>query len=197
MDCTMVGHLIHQLRTAQGLTQKAVANRLNISDKTISKWESGRGCPDLSLLSGLSDVLGADILKLLNGDLNPDKADVGDIRLTRFYVCPACGNILTSTGKASVFCCGRKLNPLIPKQQNFNHIIALSVVANDYYLTIGHEMKKTHYIAFIAYVGDDRILLYRLHPEQEAAIRIPMMPPEGNLYAYCTQHGLWIQKLQG
>ena len=107
MDCMKVGKLILQLRTEKGLTQKQVADQLNISNKTISKWECGLGCPDVSLWEELANVLGADILKLLQGELNPNRPDVGKMDRVQFYVCPTCGNILTSTGAASIACCGR------------------------------------------------------------------------------------------
>jgi Predicted transcriptional regulators len=195
MDCAKVGQLICQLRKERGLTQKVIATALNISDKTISKWERGYGCPDISLLTGLSGVLGADILKLLEGDLDPNRKDSGNIRLTRFYVCPACGNILTSTGKASIFCCGRKLEPLIPMRQSPSHQMEVSVVDIEYYVTVRHEMRKDHYISFIAYVGADQFLVKRLYPEQDASVRIPLMQPGGKFYAYCTRDGLWAQPL--
>ena len=58
MDCMKVGKLILQFRTEKGLTQKQVADQLNISNKTISKWECGLGCPDVSLWEELANVLG-------------------------------------------------------------------------------------------------------------------------------------------
>lgn len=106
MDCMKVGKLIFQLRTEKGLTQKQVADQLNISNKTISKWECGLGCPDVSLWEELANVLGADILKLLQGELTPNRPDVGKMDRIQFYVCPVCGNILTSTGAASIACGG-------------------------------------------------------------------------------------------
>lgn len=195
MDCAKVGRIIYQLRKEQGLTQKTIANALNISDKAISKWERGYGCPDVSLLCGLSEILGADIQKLLDGNLDPNRPGNGNIRLTRFYLCPACGNILTSTGKASIFCCGRKLDPLSPTLQDPQHRMELSVVDMNDYVTIRHEMRKDHYIAFVAYVGADRILINRLYPEQDAAVCMPMLPPDGRLYGYCSRHGLWTQPI--
>lgn len=86
MDCMKVGKLILQLRTEKGLTQKQVADQLNISNKTISKWECGLGCPDVSLWEELANVLGADILKLLQGELTPNRPDVGKMDRIQFYV---------------------------------------------------------------------------------------------------------------
>lgn len=190
MDCAKVGRLIFQLRKEKGLTQQQVADLLNISNKTISKWECGLGCPDVTLWSELAAVLGADIQKMLEGKLDPNLPDVGKIDKIQFYVCPACGNILMSTGSASISCCGRKLRPLKPTPYTAEHEITVQEMDNDYYISIRHDMMKDHYIAFVAYVLYDRVLLTRLYPEQSAEARIPMIKNDGDLYLYCTKHGL-------
>lgn len=195
MDCTKIGKLIRQLREEQGFTQKNIADRLNISNKTVSKWERGFGCPDVSLLSELSTVLGVDIQKMLEGELEPNIPDIGNIKKIRFYVCPTCGNVLTSSSRASVFCCGRKLEPLMPKEQLDNHQMNIQEIDGEHYISIEHEMRKDHFISFIAYVGYDIILLKRLYPEQSASVGIPAVGRGGRLYAYCTRHGLWVQKM--
>lgn len=194
MDCAKVGKLILQLRKEKGLTQKNVADALNISNKTISKWECGMGCPDASLWSELSSILGADIQKMLEGELNPNSPDHGNIRKVKFYVCPLCGNILVSTSPASIFCCGRKLTALIPKEVK-EHSMDVQVMDIDYYISFDHEMRKSHYISFVAYVADDKVLLNKLYPEQTSAVRFPIMRGNGKLYAYCNHHGLWEQSI--
>ena len=191
MDCSKVGGLIFQLRKEKGMTQRQLADRLNISNKTVSKWECGNGAPDLSLWEELSAVLGADILKLLQGELAPNRRDVGKIDNIHFYVCPKCGNILTSTGKAGVTCCGRRLLPLSPSTDTAGHDIAVEETDGDYYVTVDHDMSKAHYICFAACVYDDRIWFQRLYPEQSPAFRIPIMKGGGSLYLYCTEHGLF------
>ena len=194
LDCAKVGKLILQLRKEKGLTQKNVAEALNISNKTISKWECGMGCPDASLWSELSGILGADIQKMLEGELNPNSPDYGNIRRVKFYVCPLCGNILVSTSPASIFCCGRKLTALIPKKMK-EHSLDVQVMDIDYYISFDHEMQKSHFISFVAYVADDKVLLNRLYPEQDSAVRFPIMSGSGKLYAYCNHHGLWEQSI--
>ncbi|KLU64167.1 helix-turn-helix protein [Desulfosporosinus acididurans] len=190
MDCAKVGRLIFHLRKEKGLTQQQVADLLNISNKTISKWECGLGCPDVTLWSELSAVLGADIQKMLEGKLDPNLPDIGKIDKIRFYVCPGCGNILTSTGNASISCCGRKLRPLNPVPHTAEHEITVQEMDLDYYISICHDMMKDHYITFVAYVLYDRVFLIRLYPEQSAEARIPMIKKGGDLYLYCTKHGL-------
>lgn len=192
LDCAKVGKLILQLRKEKGLTQKNVAEALNISNKTISKWECGMGCPDASLWSGLSSVLGVDIQKMLEGELNPNSPDNGNIRRVKFHVCPLCGNILVSTSPASIFCCGRKLTPLVP-QKIKGHSLEVQVIDIDYYISFKHEMDKSHFISFVAYVADDKVLLNRLYPEQISAVRFPVMGRNGRFYACCSRHGLWEQ----
>lgn len=191
MDCAKIGKLIEHLRKEKGLTQKEVAEQLNISNKTVSKWECGKGAPDASLWEGLSAILGADILKLLQGELNPNRLDIGKIENIRFYVCPSCGNILTSTGKAGISCCGRRLSPLSAVTEITGHEISVEEMDTDYFITIKHEMSKKHYISFAAYVYDDRIWFQRLYPEQNPTFRMPVMKGGGNLYLYCTKDGLF------
>ncbi len=190
MDCMKVGKLILQLRAEKGLTQKQVADQLNISNKTVSKWERGLGCPDASLWKDLSDVLGADILKLLQGELKPNRPDIGKIDRIQFYVCPSCGNILTSTSAASIACCGRRLELLRPAAAVPGHALSVEEVEDEYYAAIEHEMRREHYLLFAACVSDDRVWLRRLYPEQSPAFRFPNLRGGASLYLYCTKHGL-------
>lgn len=193
MDCYKIGRLILSLRNEKGLTQKQLADAMNISDKTISKWERGLGCPDVSLLHELSDVLSVNIEKILMGDLDPNNTDGGDMKKIQFYICPTCGNIITSTGEGDFSCCGRKLTALIAKQSDENHNIIVETIENDYYITYSHEMSKSHYINFIAYVTCDRVLFVKLYPEQSGEVRFPKMS-KGKLYFNCNQHGLWVNE---
>ena len=80
MNCVKVGNLIFAIRKEKGLTQKQLADAMNISDKTVSKWERGLGCPDVSLLTELSDTLGVNIEKILTGDLNPNDIIGGSMK---------------------------------------------------------------------------------------------------------------------
>lgn len=191
MDCTKVGKLILQLRKEKGMTQKQLADIMRISDKTISKWERGLGCPDVSLLSELSDVLEVNIEKILLGNLDANDIDGGNMKRIKFYICPNCGNLLIETGKAEVSCCGRKLIPFIPKQADEEHRLNIQEIEEDFYITFSHEMKKEHYLTFVAYVSYDRIMMVKLYPEQSGEVRFPQMHG-GKFYFGCNQHGLWI-----
>lgn len=191
MDCKKVGKLIFDLRKEKNLTQKQLADAMNISDKTVSKWERGMGCPDVSLLHELSDVLNVNIEKILLGDLDPNNTDGGNMKKIKFYVCQTCGNIITSTGEAELSCCGRKLTALTAKPSDNNHSLKIETVEDEYYITFQHEMSKEHFISFIAYVACARIFMVRLYPEQSGEVRFPKLYG-GKLYFYCNKHGLWV-----
>lgn len=190
MDLTKTGKLIAQLRREKGLTQKNVADSLGICAKTDSKWETGHGFPDVSLISGLSQIFQVDITKLLEGEMPQINPEVGNVKRTKFYVCEKCGNILTSTGKAEIVCCGRKLSPLTAKEADEAHKLNPQKIEDDYYITFFHPMTKEHYISFVSYVRFDRVLTVKLYPEQDAEVRFGQMRG-GKLYYYCNTHGLF------
>ncbi|SFS03872.1 helix-turn-helix domain-containing protein [Anaeromicropila populeti] len=193
MDCKKVGNLLLGLRKEKGMTQKQLADAMNISDKTISKWERGIGCPDVSLLHELSKVLSVNIEKILLGELDPNNADGGNMKRIKFYVCPTCGNIITSTGEAEISCCGRKLSALNAKPSDEKHYLKVETIEEDYYITFSHEMTKKHYLNFISYVTCDRVLIVRLYPEQSGEVRFPKLYG-GKLFFGCSQHGLWVNE---
>lgn len=190
MDCLKVGKLIHRLRNEKGYTQKQLAEALNISDKTISKWERGLGCPDVSLLHGLSEVLGVNIEQILLGELETNEVIGGNMKKIKFYVCPCCGNILTATGEADISCCGRKLSALVAKPSDDKHNINVVIIDDEFYITFDHEMRKDHYLNFIAYVTYDKVLLVKLYPEQGGEVRMPRLRG-GKFYFGCNEHGMW------
>lgn len=189
MDCTKVGKLIASLRKEKHMTQKALAEAMHLSDRTISKWERGLGCPDVTLLRSLSELLGVNVEQILAGDLSPNEKDGGNMKKIKFYACPQCGNVVWSTGEAELSCCGRKLAALEVQKADEGHEVEIEEVEDDYYITINHEMTKAHFISFVAYVRYDRVLIVKLYPEQNAEVHFPKMS-KGNIYAYCTQHGL-------
>ena len=189
MDCVKIGNLIAKLRKEKKLTQKNVADVLGIQNKTVSKWECGLGCPDISLWPELSAILGVDMKQMMEGEVTSNKPDSGNIDKVRFYVCPSCGNILVSTGSATIFCCGRKLEYLLPMDSHATIKIIVEEIDADYFITFDHPMTKEHYISFVALVKNDRILLNRLYPEQSPICRFPVITG-GKLYVYCIKHGL-------
>ena len=170
MDISKTGKFIAERRKEKGLTQKAVAQQLGICAKTVSKWETGHGFPDVSLITGLSEIFQVDISKLLEGEMPAEKKETGNMKRTKFYVCETCGNIVTSLGKAEITCCGRKLSPLHAKKTDEAHMPYFEKTEDEYYITFPHPMTKAHYITFVSYVRFDRVLTVRLYPEQESYV---------------------------
>lgn len=190
MDCMKTGKIILELRKEKGMTQKQLADAVNISDKTVSKWERGLGCPDVSLLNELSEVLEVNVGKLLGGCLEKNDTDGGNMKKLKFYVCPQCGNIMTSTGKSEISCCGRKLSELTAVKVDENHSVKIEEMDDESYVVFSHEMTKQHFISFAAYSACDRLYMVRLYPEQNAEVRFPRLRG-GKLYFYCNEHGLF------
>lgn len=196
MDTKRTGALIRSLREERGLTQLQLAARVGVSDKAVSKWERGGGCPDVSLLPALADELGATVETLLAGALAPDERQGGTMKRTAFRVCPACGNVITTTGDAEVSCCGRKLDPLEARPADEAHALRVESVEGDWYVTFDHPMEKGHHLGFVAVVGYDRLAVEKLYPEQGGEARLPRLAG-GALYAYCTEHGLTKHPVPG
>lgn len=194
MDCAKIGKLIQSLRKEQQLTQQQLADRMNISDKAISKWERGLGCPDVSLLPELSGIFGVNLEELLSGELNANDLVGGNMKKLQFYVCPNCGNLLTATAAAAVSCCGKTLKPLVPQKAEETEKLSVEVIENDYFITTDHEMTKEHYIAFVALLTGDSIMLRKQYPEWNMQTNIPCFA-HGMLVWYCTRHGLFYQTI--
>jgi transcriptional regulator with XRE-family HTH domain/desulfoferrodoxin (superoxide reductase-like protein) len=190
MDLTKNGKLLRDLRREKGLTQKALAEKLGVVAKTISKWETGHGFPDTSLLSSLADELGVSERSLLLGGLAQNKTETGNVQRTKFYVCPYCGSLLQGVGDFQVSCCGKTLKFLSAKPVEVVHAPIVSEIENDFYFEFPHEMTKPHHIVFVAYIGVDRVTTIRLYPEQDCAIRMPKAYV-GKILFYCNQHGLF------
>ena len=150
MDNEKIGKLICQLRKEMRLTQLQLAQQMNISDKTISKWERGAGCPDISLLSNLSELFSVDLEKLLSGNLDSNDILGGNMKQTNFYVCPNCGNVITAMADAAISCCGKKLKAIEPQKAADEEKLNAEIADNQLYITADHPMTKEHYIAFVA-----------------------------------------------
>jgi len=192
MDLIKIGKLLADLRKAKGMTQKQIADRLGILPKTVSKWETGNGFPDISIVSTLSDVLGVSERIILSGDLIQNTQEVGNMKKTKFYVCPLCGNLLLAMEKAELSCCGRKLKPIQPQKAAAEEKLSVELIDNDYFISSVHPMSKEHYITFVALLTGDSIMLRKQYPEWDLQVRIPTFA-RGMLLWHCSQHGLFYQ----
>lgn len=194
MDHYITGAAIKTLRERRGLTQSQLAEQLCVSDKTVSKWETARGLPDITLLEPLAAALRVSLPELLSGEVITNANRSANLLRSRLYVCPVCGNILHATGAASISCCGVALPPLEAEVPDDAHAACVEEIEHELYVQIPHEMTKTHYISFIAYVTGDRFELVHLYPEGSAAARF-FRRGHGKLYWYCNRHGLFEQKV--
>lgn len=194
MDNAKIGQLIYTLRKEKNLTQQKLANLMNISDKTISKWERGLGCPDISLLADLSNMFDVNLEKLLSGELDANEVLGGNMKKIKFYVCPSCGNIITSMADTDIFCCGKKLKALCPRKADEDEKLTVEIIENEFYITSGHPMLREHYIAFAALLTVDTVMIRKLYPEWNMQMRISVFA-HGKLLWYCTKHGLLYQEV--
>ena len=192
MDCKKIGKLIRELREEKAMTQKQLAEVLGVSDRAVSKWERGAGCPDISLLADLAAALSVGLQSLLSGELVGQDEVRGNMKQAKYHVCPRCGNLLLATGDAAVTCCGRSVEPLEPIKAPEEEQLQVELVEDERFLTTSHPMEKGHYIAFVAFVTGDSIYLQRLYPEWDLQVRIPARG-HGTLLWYCTEHGLFYQ----
>lgn len=190
MNQYVTGAMIRRLRENKNMTQQQLADKLNVSDKAISKWETSRGYPDISLVEPLADALSVSIIELFSGEnvVNTNKS-FNMLRM-KFYVCPICGNIICSTGETVVSCCGIVLPALEPETEDDNHHMSIENVEDEYYITIQHDMSKKHYISFIAAVKYDGYEIKKLYAEGNAEARFKISGTKYFLY-YCNMHGLF------
>ena len=194
MNNYVTGSAIRLLREKKGYTQKQLAERLMVSDKAVSKWESGRGLPDISLIEPLAKTLGISVAELLSGECIQNTNRHGNMQKSRFYVCPVCGNVIFAAGEGAFSCCGVQLPPLEREEDDPEHQITTERIEDDLFVSVSHPMEKTHYISFFAYVSADRVQIVKLYPEQNAEARFPARG-RGTLYAYCNHHGLFGKRI--
>ena len=187
-----LGEKLRQLRRGLGMTQKELADKMNISDKTISKWERGLGCPDVTLLAQLSQILSVNINEMLEGDLNKNTAVGGNMKKTNYFVCPTCGNISLCTGNATVSCCGRTLTALEANKASDEEKLKISEVEDEWYIETDHPMIRENYISFVAFATGDKIQMTKLYPEWDMQVRVQRRG-HGKLIWYSTTKGLFYQ----
>ena len=190
MDRYVTGAMIKRLREGRGMTQGELARLVEVSDKAVSRWECGRGYPDITLLEPLASALGVSVAELLAGaDVNNANRSANVLR-SKLYVCPVCGNVLSAMGEAVVSCCGIALPPLEAEPAEDEHGIGAELVEDELYVSLAHPMSKEHHVSFIAAISPDRVQLVKLYPEGDAAARFRRAGVR-DVYAYCNHHGLF------
>ena len=194
MDHYVTGATIKALREKLGMTQAELAGKILVSDKTVSKWETGKGLPDITLLEPLAMALRVSVPELMSGQVQVNGNRASNLLRSRVYVCPVCGNVIIARGNAMISCCGIALPALEAEDAEREHLANVERVEDEFYVTVSHEMTKEHFLSFFAYVTQDRIEMKALYPEGNAEARF-FVRGGGLLYFYCNRHGLFRQKL--
>ena len=190
MNQYLTGAVIRELREKKRLTQAELAEKLFISDKTVSKWENGKGYPDITLLEPIAQVFGVSVAELLSGKAVSNVNVSANMMRSKFCVCPVCGNIIHSMGEAAISCHGVTLTPLTAEDTDERHMIFIEGIEDEYYVRIDHDMTKEHYISFIAALAQDSIQMIKLYPEGNAEARLKINRVRKIVF-YCNQDGLF------
>ena len=194
MNAYITGTTIKELREKKGITQAELAGVLSVSSKAVSKWETAKGLPDITLIEPLAKALGVSVMELMSGGAVINKNTSSNMLRSKFYVCPLCGNIIRTTGDTLISCCGITLPALEAEAVDDDHRITIEQVEDEYFVTVDHEMTKQHFISFIAFVTSDRVQFVKLYPEGNAETRLSFRGG-GYLYIYCNKHGLMRKKI--
>lgn len=194
MDRYITGSVIRRLRESKNMTQEGLAQKLHVSSKAISKWETGQGLPDISLLEPLAQALGISVIELFSGEDVRNQNRAANMLRERFYVCPVCGNVIQVSGEAVISCCGIALPPLEAEDPDEQHLIRIEEVEDEYFVTVEHPMTKAHYLSFFAALSDQGVQLIKLYPEGSAEARFKRNRVKWIL-AYCNHHGLFKVKV--
>ncbi len=192
MQNTSVGNIIKQVRKEKNMTQRQLADKLKISDKTVSKWERGLGCPEVSLLNDLAEILGLDLASLLAGSVSSEDFVGGNMKNTKFHICPICHNITLCTGKAEISCCGRRVPEEVLQKADEENKLFIETIDGEWHVTSNHEMKKENYISFVATLTGDNLTVYKQYPEWDLSVRVPKKR-FGKLVWFSTTKGLYYQ----
>ena len=194
MNTYVTGNTIKHLREKRSMTQAELAEKIGVSNKTISKWETAKGLPDISLLQPLAQALGLSVIELMNGEHIINKNVSANMLRSKFYVCPICGNAIHTLGSVVVSCCGITLPALEAEEADNDHAVTIEDVEDEHFITVHHPMTKAHYISFVAFVTSDRFQMVKLYPESNAQTRLQQRGM-GWLYYYCNRHGLFRKKI--
>ena len=192
MNQYITGTTIKELREQRKMTQLQLAEVLGVSDKTVSKWETAKGYPDITLLEPVADAFGVSLPELISGHQIKNTNVSANMMRSKFYVCPVCGNVIHSMGEAVIHCHGVGLVPAEEEPTDEHHMVFIERIEDEYFVRIEHDMTKTHYISFIAAVSSDRCQMVKLYPEGAAEARLKISGVR-KIYFYCNRDGLFSQ----
>ncbi|MGN0739997.1 MAG: helix-turn-helix domain-containing protein [Treponema sp.] len=190
MDAEKIGKLIFEGRTKKGMTQAQLAEKINVSDKAVSKWECGNGCPDITLISDISKVLEIDIVSLLSGELRKNRFSGGNMKNIQFYVCKSCKNVVTATNPVQLSCCGKILEPV---RISGTMKAAVKDCGGEFYVQFEHEMTKENYVSAVFAVYYDRVLAIPMFAEQEASFGVNQVSGAEFYAVDCDNNGFKLE----
>ena len=190
MNQYVTGTVIKELREKDKMTQFQLAEKLGVSDKTVSKWETGKGYPDITLLEPIAKVFRISVTELISGSTIHNANVSANMMRSKFYVCPVCGNVIHTMGEAAIHCHGILLTPLEAEPTDERHMIFIERVEDEYYVRIDHSMTKEHYISFVAAASSDDMQMVKLYPEGNAEVRFKLRGVR-RIFFYCNRDGLF------
>ena len=194
MNQYVTGAVIRELREKNKMTQLQLAERLGVSDKTVSKWETAKGYPDITLLEPIAEVFKISVTELISGNTVHNANVAANMLRSKFYVCPVCGNVIHSMGEAAIHCHGILLTPLEAEPADERHMLSIERVEDEYYVRIDHSMTKEHYISFAAAASSDQVQMVKLYPEGNAEARFKIRGVR-RIFYYCNRDGLFSRSL--
>lgn len=195
MNTYITGAVIKRLREEKKLTQSELADKIGVSSKAVSKWETAKGLPDITLIEPLGKALGVSVMELMSGDTVINKNVSANIMRMKFYVCPVCGNVIRAMGDTVISCCGITLPPLEAEECDGVHTVTIEKVEDEHFITVHHDMEKSHFISFVSYITYDREQFVKFYPESNAETRFRLRGG-GYLYIYCNKHGLFRYRIK-
>ena len=190
MDQYVTGNTIKTLREKKKMTQLMLAEKLGVSDKTVSKWETGKGYPDITLLEPIAEAFQVSVTELISGNTIQNANVSSNMMRSKFYVCPVCGNVIHSMGEAVIQCHGLMLSALEAEPADDQHKISIERVEDEYFVSINHPMTKEHYISFMAAAASDSVQMVKLYPEWNAEARFKISCVK-KIFFYCNRDGLF------
>ncbi len=125
MNQYVTGTVIRELREKNNMTQLQLAEKLGVSDKTVSKWETAKGYPDITLLEPIAKVFRISVTELISGSTIHNANVSANMMRSKFYVCPVCGNVIHSMGEAAIHCHGILLASLEAKASDDMQMVKL------------------------------------------------------------------------
>lgn len=194
MNQYVTGAVIRELREKNRMTQRELAEKLGVTDKTVSKWETAKGYPDITLLEPIAATFRVSVTELISGNTVHNANVFANMLRSRFYVCPICGNVIHSMGEVEIHCHGIRLEPLEAEPADESHMAYVERVEDEYYVRINHCMTKEHFISFVAAVSLNDMQLVKLYPEGGAEARFKIRGVR-RIFFYCNRDGLFLANI--